>query len=174
MLRPPSIPNADPAARPGGRLNLLVSYGGWRDESWADMLPRLLDPMGVCTYRVDSAKQAFEFVRTTPVHLAVVDLALPMEPLRRGLGAEVQDDSLSVEEAGPRVLELLGRLEAPPPTLVIKRRKTAREGVRELTCALNAGAFSVIEPPVQLETILEVMRRALRRFYSDRWPAGMG
>ncbi|MGH7132423.1 MAG: hypothetical protein ACREJO_10810, partial [Phycisphaerales bacterium] len=36
-----------PARRPGGRLNLLLTDGGWPSERWAESLPRLLEPMGV-------------------------------------------------------------------------------------------------------------------------------
>lgn len=148
----------------GGRLNLLLSYGGWRDECWADQLPRLLEPMGVQTVRATTAKDAMRLVQTHTVHIAVVDLALPLD-----LAAQ-SDPSPASEEAGPRVLDLLNRLDAPPPTLVIKRRKSRRDDIRELATALHAGAFAVLEPPVQLETILETMRRVLRRYYSDRWP----
>ncbi len=31
----------------GGRLNLLLSHVGWRPESGADALPRMLEPMGI-------------------------------------------------------------------------------------------------------------------------------
>ncbi len=151
------------AAQP--RLTLLLSHGGWQEDCWADLLPRLLEPMGVQAVRVRSGQEAVKVVQNTPVHIAVVDLSLPLES-----GQPSLDDSVTGQEAGTRLLELLFRLETPPPTLVIKRRKTRREAARELSSALSAGAFAVFEPPVQMETMLETMRRVLRRCYADRWP----
>ena len=115
------------------RLNLLLSYGGWREESWADMLPRLLEPMGVRSLRADTAESAAALIRRQRIHIAVVDLSLPLTDGERG-GC--------TEEGGARILELLGRLETPPPTLVVKRRKTRRDNVRETASALRAGAFA--------------------------------
>lgn len=67
---------AAPAA--GERLNLLLSYACWRDESWADQLPRLLEPMGVKAHRVTSGTEAASVLHDTPVHIAMVDLSLPL------------------------------------------------------------------------------------------------
>lgn len=168
---PPGYPSQGGGGGGGGhdaaqpRLTLLISHGGWQEDCWADLLPRLLEPMGVQAVRVRSGREAVNVVQSTPVHIAVVDLSLPLEP-----GQPTPDDSITADEAGTRLLELLFRLETPPPTLVIKRRKTRREAARELSSALSAGAFAVFEPPVQMETMLETMRRVLRRCYADRWP----
>lgn len=159
----PATPSGD------GRLNLLLSYGGWRPDSWVDLAPRLLEPMGIRTVRARSGSEAADLISAMPVHIAVVDLALPLTP-REGGGPEGSDGG--VPEAGPKILELLARLPEPPPTVVVKRRRTAREDARQLASALHAGAFAVLEPPVELETALEVMRRVLRRHYGDRWPDG--
>ncbi len=164
--RPPSIPrhtDPDPSGQQGGRLNLLLSYGGWRDESWADLLPRLLAPFGVRAYRADSGVEAQRVLDAVPVHLAVIDLALPLE---RGEDAS----PLESEPAGARLLELMTRLPGRPPTLVVKRRMGAREGSRDLSSALHCGAFAVIERPVVMEAMLDAMRRVLARHYADRWP----
>ncbi|MDX2116389.1 MAG: hypothetical protein SFZ24_12335 [Planctomycetota bacterium] len=165
--RPPSAPDApDPAqGQPGGRLNLLLSAAGpvaWRDEGWADALPRLLEPMGVQTHRVRSGREASTLLRTTNVHIAVVDLSLPLDSAAAGPG---------VEEGGPRLLELLNRLPTPPPTVVIKQSRTRREDARTLASVLEAGAFAVLERPVHIETALEVMRRILCKHYLGRWPS---
>lgn len=144
------------------RLNLLLSYAGWDDDPWVERLPRLLDPMGVRSHRATDAREASRVIETTPIHIAVVDLALPLE------------SSAPAEEAGPRVLELLARLSAPPPILVIKRGRTSRDDHREMAAALRAGAFAVLDRPRQhrdLETLLEMLRRVLCRHYADRWPA---
>lgn len=166
---------------PRGRLNLLLSAGGsvsWRDESWADSLPRLLEPMGVQVWRVRSGREAADIIRSTPVHIALVDLALPLEPPCSGSNVDLASGmppttgSANPEEGGPRLLELLGRLATPPPTVVVKREKNKREDARTLCSVLEAGAFAVLERPVHLETALDVMRRILRRCYADRWPGG--
>lgn len=150
---------------PGGRLNLLLSYAGWRDESWADRLPRLLEPMGVRSHRAASAREATRVIETIPIHVAVVDLALPLDaPCDRA------------EEAGPRLLELLARTATRPPTVVVKRARTTRDDQRELAAALRAGAFAVIDRPHdthELEGMLDVLRRVLTRHYRGRWPGAL-
>ena len=162
---------ARPDAAAEARLNLLLTYGGWRSDSWADRLPRLLEPMGVRAWRASSAREASDLIGSMRVHVAVVDLRLPLdrrpgEPAPGACGVE--------DEAGPRVLELLSRLETPPPTLVIKRGRSAREDAREMTQALNLGAFAAIDRPVDLERMLDAMRRLLKRHYEGRWPGDSG
>ncbi|USN99240.1 MAG: hypothetical protein H6810_00750 [Phycisphaeraceae bacterium] len=147
------------------RLNLLLSYAGWDDDPWVDRLPRLLDPMGVRSLCAADAGEASRVIDANPIHIAVVDLALPLAPGR------------SSEEAGPRILEILARLTAPPPTLVIKRGKTSRDDHREMAAALRAGAFAVLDRPRQhrdVETLLELLRRVLHRYYANRWPTPEG
>lgn len=156
--RGPANRRNDPAELP--RLNLLISYGGWREESAVNQLPRLLEPMGIVSIRVTCGEEATEIIRTTPVHIAVVDLTIPLHRQR-------QDDA----PAGPRILQLLRRLDQPPPTVVVRPPQiAARESARTLADALREGAFAVLDRPVQLETMLEVMRRVLRRHYANLWP----
>jgi hypothetical protein len=91
-----------------------------------------------------------------------VDLSLPLE-----------NAPAPAEEAGPRLLELLARLDQPPPTVIVKRSRSHRDDSRELAAALRAGAFAVIDRPEGahgLEILLEVLRRCLRRHYQGRWP----
>lgn len=148
----------------GGRLNLLLSAAGpvaWRDESWAEALARLLEPMGVQAWRVRSGQEASRVLQQITVHIALVDLALPLDDSEVAPG---------VPEGGPRLLDLLGRLASPPPTVVVKQARSQKEDARTLSSALTAGAFAVLERPVQLETALEVMRRVLCRHYANRWP----
>jgi CheY-like chemotaxis protein len=109
-----------------------------------------------------SGSEATAVIRDQPVHIAVVDLALPM-------GAS--DNPSESRDAGLRILELLARLDQPPPTVVIRRRCTPKEGSRGLASALAAGAFAVVDRPVQLETVLDIMRRVVRRHYADQWPS---
>jgi len=77
------------------------------------------------------------------------------------------------EEGGPRLLEILRRQPQPPPTVVVKSSRTHRDDCREISAALRAGAFAVVDRPrdvMDLEVMLEVMRRCLGRFYQGRWP----
>ena len=41
---------------------------------------------------------------------------------------------------------------------------------RLLGQSLREGAFAVLDRPVSIEDMLEVMRRILRRYYADVWP----
>lgn len=146
----------------GGRLNLLLSSAGYQPDPWAERLPRMLEPMGIRSHVARSADAAEQVIAHNPIHIAVVDLALPL----RGEPA--------AEEAGIRLLQLLARLASPPPTVVIKRRRTMRDDARELTAALKAGAFAVVDrpsAPSDLEHLLEVLRRCMTRHYKDQWPA---
>ncbi len=149
--------------RSDSRLNLLLSCAHWSQQNWADRLPTLLEPMGVRSFRAASGAEATRVLRQTNVHIAVVDLALPMDP-----------DAGATEEGGPGLLELLARLASPPPTVVIKRARSTRDDRRELAAALRAGAFAVIDRPQDasdIEMLLEVLRRCLLRQYAGRWPS---
>ncbi len=152
--------------QPGGRLNLLLSYGGWQPESWIDRLPRLLEPMGVASVRAGTGREASEFLRRMPIHIAVVDLGLPLD-------CEPDEAQAVASEGGVRLLELLARLAEPPPTIVVKRVRTHRDDCREISAALRMGAFAVVDRPndtSDLNMMLEVLRRVLTRFYRGRWP----
>lgn len=161
----------DPGAC-GGRLNLLLSYAGWQAESWADALPRMLEPMGVRSHRAQDGRQATKVIQSTPIHIAVVDLGLPLE----ATGDPVADASASapdLDECGPKLLEMLARGERPPPTIAVKRARSARDDAREMGIALRLGVFAVVDRPrhaSDVDVLLEVLRRALGRYYQGRWP----
>ncbi len=145
---------------PASRLNLLLSYGGGQEGSVIEQLPRLLSPMGIYSIRVTTGEGAAKVIGDFPIHIAVVDLMIPLvsdSPARPG---------------GARILQLLRRLEQPPPTVVVRpRQPITRDSSRELAEALREGAFAVLDRPIELETMLEVMRRILCRHYADEWPA---
>ncbi len=147
----------------GRRLNLLLSWGGWQNESWVDRLPALLEPMGVHSLRVRTAREAERAIRTNPVHIAVVDLGLPLDA-----GSTTP---APVEEAGPRVLELLRRLDSPPPTVVVQQARSARDATRHMSAALRCDAFAVVDrAAADVELMLKVLQRCMQRFYHGRWP----
>ena len=137
----------------------MLSYGGWEQENFADQLPRLLQPLGIDCLRVGSANEATDLLEQHPVHIAVVDLRIPFD---HGQG----------EPAGQRVLQLLRRLEYSPPTVVVRARQaTQRASVRGLSTALREGAFTVMDGPVKLEPMLEVLHRVVRKHYANHWTA---
>lgn len=146
----------------GGRLNLLLTNAGWEPDPWVDRLPKMLEPMGIRSIQARSGKEAGEVIREHPVHIAVVDLGLPLEPTRTS------------PSAGAKILEILRRMEQPPPTVVVRHDPTARQMQREMAAALRMGAFAVVDRPRaqrDLELLLEVLRRCLTRHYGGRWPS---
>ncbi len=145
---------------PGSRLNLLLSYGAGQEGSVIEQLPRLLWPLGIHSIRVTTGEGAARVICKHPIHIAVVDLTIPLVP-----------DS-PARPGGARILQLLRRLEEPPPTVVVRpRQPVARDSARGLAAALREGAFAVLDRPIELEAMLEVMRRILCRHYADEWPA---
>jgi hypothetical protein len=153
----------------GGRLNLLLSYAGWSRDSWVDRLPVMLEPMGVTSFRASCGREAADVIRSTPIHIAVVDLGLPLEPE----AAEVADREPELSEGGPRLLELLARMAEPVPVVAIKRGRTHRDDARDIAAALRLGAFAVMDRPQDMTGInvmLEVLKRCLSKRYDGRWP----
>lgn len=159
----------EPSPRGGARLNILVTDGGWRDESWAESLPRLLEPLGVHACRAGSGREATAILRATAIHAAIVDLTLPLTDegaLRhRGMTAQA-----TTEEGGARLLELLARVETTPPIVVVREPRFRRDDARDLFAALRHGVFAVVDRPVNMELMLEVFRRLLARHYHGLWP----
>lgn len=163
---PPDLPAGLNADAPGfNRLNLLLTAPPWRGGTWADQLPSLLEPIGVTAMRAQSARQAERVIRSAEVHIAVVDLSLPLDECMSQAG----------EEGGTRILDLLSRMPAPPPTVVVQAPRGHRDGARSMNAALRCGAFAVVDrSAADLELMLEVMRRVLAKFYGSRWPGGSG
>ena len=181
MLRPdhpaPQTPAEQPeSSRADGdsaspRLNLLLSSAHWRCEPAFEQLPHLLAPLGIRSITVSSGEEATDVIRTIRVHIAVVDLSIPLHKPSSCADVSSESARFAMTSAGPRVLQLLRRLEAPPPTVVVRPPPAAsRESARSLTEALREGAFAVLDRPVPLEAMLEVLRRIVRRHYADAWP----
>ena len=155
----PLPPNPAETTAEGNRLSLMLSYGGWERQNFAEQLPRLLEPMGIDCLRVGSAEEATTLLQVRPVHIAVIDLRIPL-------------DRTADEPGGERLLKILRRQDAPPPTVVVRPRSaTLRGSTRGLSSALREGAYTVMDGPVKIESMLEVLRRIVRRHYSDHWSA---
>lgn len=175
ILRDPhNLPPADdqsdrPAGRP--RLNLLLSYGGWRDQPATDQIARLLEPMGIRSLRAESGEEAGRIIETITIHIAVVDLSIPLQESSASRAGSTAAPATPAP-GGLRILQLLRRLDQPPPTVVVRPPQPGlRENARGLAAALREGAFAVLDRPVHLETMLKTMQRVLRRHYADNWPA---
>ncbi len=141
----------------------MLSYSGWnKDANPVGQLPQLLAPMGIESYVVTSGDEAADLIREIPIHIAVVDLGIPLQRQQHAGPA-----------GGPRILQLLRRLDQPPPTVVIRPpQPSQRESQRTLREALREGAFAVLDMPLRIETMLETMRRVLCKHYADNWPGG--
>jgi CheY-like chemotaxis protein len=151
----------------GNRLNVLLTDF---DEPWAEQLPRLLEPQGVRAIRVHDVDQAVEAIHRQPIHALVVDLALPMSGASTTPSFGTGGRGGRPETGGLKLLKVIQRLEAPPPTVVVRGRRFDRDDGRLLNEALRLKAFSVLDHPVQLEQLLEVFRRLMHRHYGGAWP----
>ncbi|MBC8203294.1 MAG: hypothetical protein H8E91_05640 [Planctomycetes bacterium] len=143
------------------RLNLLLTRGGWREDATVVQLPSLLEPMGICSLTANSGEEATDVIENNVIHIALVDLSLP---LRAGCTKGTP--------AGERILQLLRRLDSPPPTIVLRPRQASQRAAdRSLARSMQEGAFTVVDRPARLETILDALRRVLRRCYRNEWPS---
>jgi len=141
------------------RLNVLLTDA---DQRWARQLPALLEPQGVRAICVDDVQGALQAIDRERIHAAVVTLDLPMDHDARASGPEA---------GGLKLLRVIHRLDPAPPAVVIRgRRFDGRSDDRMLSEALKLEAFSVLDLPVELEQLLEVMRRLLQRHYGGHWP----
>lgn len=128
-------------------------------EAISQTLPSLLAPMGVACRMARTARESTNVIQQERIHIAVVDLTIPMDN-------EHQDCS------GHRVLQLLRRMECPPITVVVRPRQScAAESARGLQEALREGAFAVHDRPLGVELLLQTLQRAIQRHFSGGWPA---
>ena len=145
---------------PGKRLNLLLTCGSWREDSPILQLPRLLGPFGIRSLTAKNGEEAVKVIETSDIHIAIVDLAIPLKV-----------GSSDRRPGDERVLQLLRRLNPQPPTIVIRPRQTsARENARSLARSLHEGAFTVVDRPAMIETLLDALQRVLKKHYANRWP----
>lgn len=124
-------------------------------------LPSLLKPMGIRSLTADSGEEATNVIENNVIHIALVDLSLP---LRTGCPKGAP--------AGERILQLLRRLDSPPPTIVLRpHQANHRASARSLARSMQEGAFTVVDRPARLETLLDALQRVLRRYYRNEWPS---
>lgn len=160
------------AANDSSRMNVMLTDGG---QSWAQALPRLLEPQGVHAIPVRTVDEAVREIEVRPIHVALVDLALP-------LGSEIEQSPRTEPynphrlPGGLKLLQILRRQANRPPAIVAVRGRLfdRRFDDRLLAEALKLDVFSVLDKPVELEQLLQVLMKALRRHYGDAWPGTPG
>lgn len=159
-----AVPSARAATGPANRLNMLLSDASYRHDSWAERLPTLLGPLGIQAHRAGSGQHATQLIESMTIHVALVDLGLPLETC----------DPVQAKEGGHRLLDILARLASRPPTVAIVSARSPRDEARQLSVALRHGVFAVMNRPRtagDVETLLEVLRRCVTRHYKGQWPA---
>lgn len=166
---------------------------------WQDLVRQLLAPLQVQTFVASNGSDALELVERHVMHLAVVDAQLPpgnqpamdamtvlrlinrlSRPVPRGTIADhgATGEALPGEEASQSrsipVSGLTGARNARQsgfsgrPLVILLVRQTEDRLIRE---ALRQDVFSVLPDPLQVNDLLDVMARALRRCYGEGWPA---
>jgi hypothetical protein len=176
------------------RFNVLLTEDRWHGpDHWSRQLPRLMEPLGVVSYKVRCGQEALDIAKQVEIHAAVVDLAVPRvaAPTRDEVGgdepevdaaAPVSDGERAAAgfpaaPAGPGqipggiwLLEVFRRLPQRPPVVIVGSRTITSQDVnRILQDALRLGAFTVIENP-RLEELLTVFQRMFNRLYQGLWP----
>ncbi|MEX0744406.1 MAG: hypothetical protein WD118_02290 [Phycisphaeraceae bacterium] len=157
------------------RFNVLLTQD--RDhaiEHWTRQLPRLLEPMGVHAHLARTGGEAVDLAGRLEVHAAVVDLLTPTQTPGAGApgGSRSGDRDMP---GGLWLLQVLRRRPNRPPVVVVANETYSwRQAQRFLNDALRLGAFSVVNRPVELDSLLQVIRRLVDRRYAGAWPKASG
>lgn len=153
-LRPPQPADDEQQAR----FRVLLTEDRARpDEHWTRQVPPLLRPLGVEASIAADGREALDILESTAIHAAVIDLNTPAP----------QNDA----GGGLWLMQVIQRLPHKPPVVVVNSQSYSQRQVqRMLNQALDLGAFSVINWPVQIDTLLGTFQRMLERAYGNHWP----
>lgn len=185
------------------RLNLLLTHSAESEDRpngavdthdhqpWYRTVSHLLSPLGVKTFEATTGQEAMAVIERYPIHLAVVDTQLPgvnglgvarlIQKMQQHAAARessfrVQVDMTSQQAGQTRKVQV--RFEhkqvVSPTVILLTPERTTETNAQVLQEALGFGVFSVLSEPVQLDMVLDVMARAMRRFYENQWPLGLG
>lgn len=157
-LRPPQPESSDPAPR----FRVLLTEDRARpDEHWTRQISPLLRPLGVHASIAADSREALDILESSPIHAAVIDLNTPAP----------QNDT----GGGLWLMQVIQRLPDKPPVVIVNSQSYSQRQVqRMLNQALDLGAFSVINWPVQIDTLLSTFQRLLERAYNNHWPPEAG
>ncbi len=129
------------------RTNRLTVLLANEQEGWHQTVRGLLEPQGVQTLSARSGREALDLMETQPVHVAVLDQAMPQ------LG-------------GLQVVRLMRERKNSPPAILLANQMT-NHLLRE---ALSMQVFTVLGKPVDFNVLLDALARVLRRYHESRWP----
>lgn len=162
---PSPTPHDDGITPRGARFNVLLTEDhARRGTHWSDQLPRLLGPHGVEAFVAGTGREAVDVTESVTIHAAVIDLSTPRDEDSRPAGSNAADALW--------LLDVLRRRPTRPPVVVVNSRLvTQRDTHRLLNDALRMGAFSVINRPAELETLIHAIARVIDRLYEGAWPS---
>ena len=129
------------------RANRLTVLLANEQEGWHQTVRGLLEPQGVQTLSARSGREALDLIETRPVHVAVLDQAMPQ------LG-------------GLQVIRLMRDRKNAPPAILLASQLT-NNLLRE---ALSMQVFTVLAKPVDFNVLLDALARVLRRYHQGQWP----
>jgi CheY-like chemotaxis protein len=167
-------------------------------QRWYETLSQMLLPLGVQTFEATSGPQAVKLIEERPIHLAVVDTRLPdiggmnvLKLIQKIRDRAQKPDFMGNQEVGTRTpirfqmkveekdaagnvqrrieVKFDGQAERMPvyPVVFLLSPQPTDKVMQE---ALKFNAFSVLAEPVDVNLMLEMMARAMKRFHQNHWP----
>lgn len=170
-LRPPHPESRNSDAR----FRVLLTEDRARpDEHWTRQLPPMLRPLGIEASIAADGKEALAILESTPIHAAVIDINTPLPP-QASTSTSSQTSGPSGGGGGIWLMQVIQRLPTRPPVVVVNSHSYSQRQVqRLLNQALHLGAFSVINWPVKIDTLLSTFQRLIERAYNNTWPPEAG
>ncbi len=166
----PQLPSPDAADLPGGRLRVLLGDSGGSTEPWHQTARGLLAAQGVDVRVAETGRHALGLIEEgllgegPRIHVAVLEHRMSdmtaVQMLRR------------LQEELARRADAATASTLPPAILLAPLADRGRADVAShlMHEALTAHVFSVLPRPVDPNLLLDTLARALKRFYSGRWP----
>ncbi len=119
------------------------------DDNARESLREIVEPVGFQTYLAGSGEEALDIIVHRDVHIILIDMYLP-------------------KMTGLETLEVARQLKGTLPAILMSG-ESDEELLRK---ALLAHAFCVLAKPVSRSVVIQVVRRALQKYYPG--PANEG